>query len=239
MAGILGWPAISLPADTPATQPKDPVMTTAPPVDRSGIVYTPPKRGTPGGRVGGGTRSLEQRPVIAVLAPDHVGLTIREQPSLYWYLSKPVSGMVEFTLIDSTSLTPILETQLRTPLEAGIQPIHLSDYGIQLATGVSYSWFVALVLDTNRQSKDAVAGGMIERIAFVEALSVNLAFNESRDAGRRYAEAGLWYDAIAVLSERIDAAADDPVYRTQRAALLEQVGLPEVAAYDRRGASPK
>ena len=52
-----------------------------------------------------------------------------------------------------------------------------------------------------------------------------------------YAEAGFWYDAIATLSEQIDANPADRDLREQRAALLEQVGLKAAAAYE-RGASP-
>ena len=51
-------------------------------------VYKPPQRGAPGGRVGGSSRGIGDRLLtLSVLAPDHTGLTVREQPSLYWYLS--------------------------------------------------------------------------------------------------------------------------------------------------------
>jgi hypothetical protein len=49
-----------------------------------------------------------------------------------------------------------------------------------------------------------------------------------------YAEAGLWYDALSLLSERIEAAPTDADLRRQRAALLEQVGLRQAAEFDRR-----
>ena len=48
-----------------------------------------------------------------------------------------------------------------------------------------------------------------------------------------YAENGIWYDAIGSVSEQIEAAPHDATLRVQRAALLEQVGLSEVADYDR------
>jgi hypothetical protein len=49
-----------------------------------------------------------------------------------------------------------------------------------------------------------------------------------------YAEAGLWYDALAATSDLIDAAPHDVGLRQRRAALLEQVELPDIAAEDRR-----
>ena len=47
------------------------------------------------------------------------------------------------------------------------------------------------------------------------------------------AEGGIWYDAVDVLSRRIAAAPGDAGLRGQRAALLEQVGLEEVAHAER------
>ena len=42
-----------------------------------------------------------------------------------------------------------------------------------------------------------------------------------------YAGAGIWYDAIAALNELIAAAPQDAALRTQRSALLREVGLPD------------
>jgi len=54
--------------------------------------YRPPLRGAPGGRVGGGTRGIgDEFITLLVLAPNHVGLTVQGQPTLYWYLSKPTN----------------------------------------------------------------------------------------------------------------------------------------------------
>ena len=100
-----------------------------------------------------------------------------------------------------------------------------------------YQWFVTLVLDPNQRSKDIIAGGTIERIEFPAALRGKLAQAGKAKAPHIYAEAGLWYDALTAISELIDATPNDTVLRNQRAALLEQVGLPEIAGYDVRPSS--
>ncbi|HKA13689.1 MAG TPA: hypothetical protein VKH41_01615 [Myxococcota bacterium] len=46
-----------------------------------------------------------------------------------------------------------------------------------------------------------------------------------------------WCDAIGALSKRITAAPADAQVHAQRAALLDQAGLSEVAAYDREHAA--
>lgn len=194
-------------------------------------IYKPRRQSAPKGRVGGGIRGGDG-PALYVLAPDHVGFTKEEQPSLFWYLSKTTALPLEFTLIDSRAVKPILETRLKAPDQPGVRRISLKDLGVKLETGVQYKWFVTLALGPEASSKDVVAGGTIERIPFIEALSIHLASAKNGDAVFRYAEAGLWYDCIAMVSEMIEKAPDDRKLRKQRAALLQQVGLWEVARHD-------
>lgn len=51
------------------------------------LIYVPPRRGAPKTRVGGGTRSGGQPLHLALLAPEHTGLTRSASPTLYWWLS--------------------------------------------------------------------------------------------------------------------------------------------------------
>src|SRR5262245_56520437 len=93
-------------------------------------VYQPPRglgAPTAGRRVGGGTRGTNKSvPILSVLAPDHTGLTTREQPDLYWFASNLVTNPVELTLMGEKSDVPILEKHLPVPTKAGIQRVRLS-----------------------------------------------------------------------------------------------------------------
>ena len=202
-------------------------------VDRP--VYIPPQRGAPGGRVGGSSRGIEDKlPMLSVLAPDHTGLTVQEQPSLYWYVSKSTMYPIELTIIDNQTIQPLLEGRISGPVEPGVQRVRLADDGVRLSLGVPYRWFVALVVDPDNRSRDILAGGAIERIAPPEALRAKLARAGNAQTPSIYAEAGLWYDALSAISDLIDAAPNDRILRSQRASLLEQVQLAEVAQYDTR-----
>ena len=194
--------------------------------DANGPVYQPPKRGAPGGRVGGGTRG-GQRDVflLSVLAPDHSGFTTNEQPSLYWFISTATSLPVELTVMDPQGVQPILETKLPAPITPGVHRVRLSDFNVRLAPGAAYRWFVSVVPDYDRRSKDITAGGAIERVEMPEALKAKLAKAAKSDLPSIYAEAGLWYDTVAAISELIEAAPQDQELRKQRSALLSQVGL--------------
>jgi hypothetical protein len=194
--------------------------------DSGGPVYVPPKRGAPGGRVGGGTRGT-QRDVflLSVLAPDHSGLTISEQPSLYWFISGPTSLPVELTVTDRDSGQPILETRLQVPIQPGVHRVRLADHNIRLKPGTTYQWFVTVIPDSDRRSKDILAGGAIERVDVPDALKAKLTTANKSELFSVYAEAGLWYDAVAAISDMIEAAPQDQGLRKQRTALLSQVGL--------------
>ncbi len=191
-------------------------------------LYRAPKGSVPGGRLKGSIRGGKDFPVLQVLAPNHVGLTRQRQPILYWYISKVTKYPIEFTLVDSRAIQPLIETRLRPPTQAGVQRISLRDYGVNLDEDVPYRWFVTLIIDPSNPSKDVTAGAIIERVDYVESL---LIFEEDP---ARLASAGLWYDAIRKLSELIEANPNDHFLGMQRAALLSQVGLPEIAEAELR-----
>jgi hypothetical protein len=193
-------------------------------------VYKPPLRGAPSSRVGGGSRGVgDDSPVLAVIAPDHTGLTLQEQPTLYWYVSKKVPAHVEITVIDDVSIKPLLEKNLDTPVGPGIQGLRLKDYGINLQPGIEYRWHVAIVVDPNQRSNDIIASGTIKRIVNSESMRQKLTHAQGNAAVAAYAEEGIWYDAIAALMAQMDADPLNQELQQQYQALLQQVGLGQIA----------
>jgi len=196
-------------------------------------VYQPPLRGAPGGRVGGGTRGIGDEVItLFALAPNHAALTTQEQPTLYWFVSNETKHPIEVTLIIEEATQPLLEKKLPLPVQPGIHPIRLKDFNLHLLKATQYRWFVALVPDRERRSKDILAGGIIERIEVPEAVRVKLSQSDRRNVPHIYAESGIWYDTITAISELIEANPNDMNLRKQRIALLEQVGLSQVAQYE-------
>jgi len=199
-------------------------------------VYNPPHRGTPspGRRIGGGTRGDEAASLrVAVIAPDDMGRTLREQPVLYWFTSSEITKKpVQVTLIEEHGIIPVFETWVKPPIYAGFQEIRLADYGIRLASGRPYKWSVALVMNMESRSKDVVAEGSIERPDKSGAITIKSGAPASISTVHQYAREKLWYDAIMEVSTLIDADPANVNLHKQRASLLEQVGLGEIAAYE-------
>jgi hypothetical protein len=167
-----------------------------------------------------------------VLVPDHVGITLQSQPQVYWFISKKTAQPIEFTITEKDGVKPLLEARLKTLEKAGIQCIRLADHGVQLRPNVVYKWFVAVVNDPARRARDILSGGMIEYLPASADLSVKLGQTPKARQPFVLAEQGIWYDALAGLSDRIHAEPKDLSLRKQRAALLDQVGLNEAAEFD-------
>src|SRR6476660_5245574 len=66
-------------------------------------IYSPPKKITPRARVGDVRGTDGTDPEVKALVPDHVGLTIKETPTVNWFVSKSTQYQVIVTLRDDRS----------------------------------------------------------------------------------------------------------------------------------------
>jgi hypothetical protein len=174
-------------------------------------------------------------PEIVALVPDHVGLTAKQAPSLNWFLSKPTSLPIRFTLIDTRSVKPLYEGPISTPVRAGIQSLDLKELSLKLEPDVQYRWYISAIRNPDSPSQDIVAGGIIERCEFSTCLvEMEVDLTCDRQSVLRNATRGFWYDAMACLCQLIDSNPSDQTLRRQRAALLNQIGLSAVAQWDLR-----
>jgi len=198
----------------------------------SKLKFLPPSTGGAASvRVSGGSRgSGDDAVTLDVLAPDPVGITTEEQPSLFWFQSKPANARFELTLLQENKPKPLVQVMVERSTKAGIQQLKLADQGVKLAPGIEYQWVVALVKDPDNRSLDQVASGAIKRIEASAELKEKLAKATPATKAGIYAEAGIWYDALTVLSDQIQAQPANKALRDTRADLLEQVGLKAVAA---------
>ncbi len=176
-------------------------------------------------------------PDIIALAPEHVGQTASQAPSLYWYLSEiPEAGGFEFWIgsVDADSVpgqpsgasagevsSTWIRKDLPSPARPGLQRILLSDYGVELEAGVEYSWTVPSGLD-------AFASVWIKRVELPASAAKRLTEASLGEAPAIYAEAGLWYDALSSLLELVPDHPNNESLRTARLKLLRQGGLEAV-----------
>ena len=199
------------------------------------VVYVPPARGHARNTAGAGTRGISGSAVrVAVVAPmDHVALTTRAQPTLYWYVSEDTDTRIDVTLTDEKAIDPLLELTVPGPVERGIHALRLEDLGLELDPEKTYSWNVALVVDAKRRSNDTFAQGFIARTPLTSVLAQSL--KGAQESFAPYALSGIWYDAMDELFGAIEKKPGSRRLRRQQIALLEQADLSEVAAFAVRG----
>ncbi len=238
--GLLASSALGAEADTRKPAASDSKQTNSKQAESANPLfsYKPPVRGAPVTRVGGGTRGAEAIKLsLDVLAPDATGYTLREKPTVYWYVSERITNPVELTVIGADTIAegakPLLDIELKPPIEKGMHALPLANHGVELKPDHEYQWFVAIVRNPAQRSSDILAGGRIRRVAESHAIETKLAQNAKATWPAIYAESGVWYDAIDELSKMINADPHDGRLRAQRAALLDQVGLQDAARYDR------
>jgi len=222
--------AMPLPSysETPASEPEQP------------IVYRAPANPGPSLRIDARVRGAGgDAPALYMLAPAHAGLTTKSQPSIFWYLSKPVQTRVELAIVQEKKIIPIFDVKVGDAGQAGVQRFRLADHHIKLEPGIEYRCTVALVLNQESRSKDVVASCVVKRIEPLSTLKARLAGARPSEAAFIYASEGIWFDAMESLAELIDTNPDNGKFRRQRSALLDQVQLADAAAYDAKLASNK
>ncbi len=175
-------------------------------------------------------------PAPQALGPAHVGATAHDSPTLYWFLPEATAHSVELTVTLAGTASPLLETTIPGPLEAGVHRVSLAEHGARLQPELDYRWFVALVLDPERRSRDVVTGAGIRYTPPGPEQSAHVSGASSARAAHVYAESGLWYDALDQLSSWLLVEPDAATLHSHRAALLQQVGLDEAAAFELGGA---
>ena len=224
----------SPPLSTTIEQPESPSIPSVPPTTSSpALAYQPPSLPSQGKRVVVNQQATGEGPLfLSVISPDHVGLTIFEQPALFWFIGNQTDHPVDVIITNENNTHLLLDVRMLPPIQPGIHKVELKDYGIKLQADTTYQWKIMLQGET--QGDALVTSGWIRRVEPPSNL-VNLTNSSVMNSApvQPLVEAGLWYDAFWALSERIQTNSLNTTYLDQRASLLEQVGLLPPAELDR------
>ncbi|WP_333451990.1 DUF928 domain-containing protein [Microcoleus sp. K5-D4] len=133
---------------------------------------------------------------LTALVPfSHVGVTISGHPTFTWFVPDSPPRPLQFRLFTRTGQL-LYRTEMQS--QPGIMSVALPSNLPQLLIGQSYQWQVVLVCDPDDPPSNVVAAAEIQVVQPAASLQSQLAAAQSPQ--RRidlYAEAGLWYDAIA------------------------------------------
>ncbi len=198
--------------------------------------YVPPMRGSPNARVSGASRGgpLLDVPHLEVLAPDHAGETLQEQPTFFWSTSRAVDGKVELAISAVATERVLYKTTVAGPKAPGIYAFSLIGTPAKLDVGAEYRWSVTTLVEGTDAAQTVTVSGLVKRVPRSQVKQANFP-SDPNTAAIAYAKAGIWYDAVEALSLGLQQTPADARLHRSRAALLRQVGLPDVADFDRVG----
>lgn len=93
---------------------------------------------------------------------------------------------------------------------------------------------IALIPDPDDRARDITSSTFIQRTTLANALQIQLQEASLVEQAYIYAEAGMWYDALASLDSALQANPDDEALKFDRIHLFEQVGLKKAAVSEKQ-----
>lgn len=229
-ATVLAAAATGAAAET-ARPSTDPAAARAPAGQAAPPIYIPPRRGAPADLAPAATRSPLMQQKLKLLAPDHVGLTVSDRPTLYMYVGERGHLQVLVTRGAEAAGPAVASGRVEVAEAPAIRPLDLGAMKATLEPGQDYR--VTLMLFDRGGIVRSTESAVLRRVGEPVELAVIAAGADPAARARAYASAGIWFDAVDSISRAIAAAPDAAGPREDRAALLEQAGLPELATLDR------
>jgi Domain of Unknown Function (DUF928) len=163
---------------------------------------------------------------LVPLSPQKIawGQTISERPTLWLNAPQGLAKDVQMEItIQAENGTPIAKQLLRTKskISSGVISLPLPS-GVLLQLDRTYRWEVALYCDTDEQiDRPFLLQGQVKRIAPPTALPT---VTSDLEKVQILAENGIWYDAIALLGNRLRQTKDRDLARAW-SELLKSAGI--------------
>ncbi|MAG33375.1 MAG: hypothetical protein CL908_21065, partial [Deltaproteobacteria bacterium] len=126
---------------------------------------------------------------------DHAGLTLDESPRLWWFVAEAIDLPLQVTLVDEEAIDPLLQIELPGPHGPGLQSIDLEEHGIRLEPETEYRWFVSVLVDPNRPSRNPASAGALRVIGDSDERRRGIEETAASARGHTLARLGIWYDA--------------------------------------------
>jgi len=199
----------------------DPVHHIPPSELSASIPFNPPNRGAPGQTRDAGTRPLCQTPDLpfTAIAPYvNWGETTSQRPTFWLYIPY-AAGDVEFFLRNEQTQEELFRYTFRVQEAAGIHPFTLPPEMPELEPDKVYGWQLDFVCNPESRIKFRTTGVIVRRLPS-EELAAAIASASPREQAILYAEAGLWYDALATIATLRHQFPENSQYAEDWASLL-------------------
>ena len=179
---------------------------------------SPPGRSTAGGTRGGGCDGTAPIGLTALAPQQHLGLTSSTHPTFVWYVADETPYPVEVLLYQvppddpAAPLEPIGRFDLGLS-QSGYMSFTLPEDRPALETDGIYQWRVVVYCREGQPDRSQLGAGNLQVVE--PPVDMDSGTDDDPVAqAQALAEAGLWYDAIALLS-REPVSASAAAYRRE------------------------
>lgn len=181
-----------------------------------------------------GTTKIEKRPVTALWPKTdtekstYVGLTVSENPTLFFYVPTTDAKSAVITLTEEGKDDVVYEKTFEISKSHGVVGLTLSNNGDSspLKLNKQYHWQFRLRCDPDEKTgADSVVDGGIKRVAQTSVLQNKLQKAAMADRPYIYAEAGYWTDTLKSLADSLAANPQDRLVKASWQDLLKSQGI--------------
>jgi hypothetical protein len=196
--------------------------------------FKPPNLGIPRTTAGGASRSgtcLTEKTALTALVPDTPGrmsLTTQDRPTFFLYLPKTNAQLAEFTIKDVTE-KDVFRTTIPISGKSGLLSFQLPNTAPPLEVGKDYQWFFNVICQPSDRLRDAFITAWVRRVNPDQSLTNALKAAAPRQRPNVYAQAGIWQDTLAALTELRQSRPTDTTLNGEWNSLLRSVGLSEIS----------
>ena len=159
---------------------------------------------------------------VVIQPANTVSLTATAHPTLLVYVPSTSATALEVTLEDSNK-RGIDRVRVDLPQTPGIVRVPLTSFPA-LAVGQDYLWIASVVCDSG-DPKDNFSSGIIRRIQLDSTMTSKLKQASPLDRAALYGQAGIWYEAAAILDELRRAQPNNSELQQTWKELLKSAGL--------------
>jgi hypothetical protein len=161
-------------------------------------------------------------PLTALIpSPQHIGKTVIDSPSLFWYIPTTAATMGEFAVTDDKE-NMIYRTTFKLPGTPGIIKLTIPN-SVNLKNGQTYRWNFSIICDAVDRSNDEYLSGQIQKTKLSPTFNTDLVKAQPLEKAKIYAKNAIWYDTLsAITSVRKENQLDWE-------SLLTSVGLEKIA----------
>lgn len=195
----------------------------------------PPPPTNPGSSAAGGRRdpaacpqdavAPTPSPLLTALSPTtQAGLTLAERPTFLVYVPKTSAENAEFSL-RTRSGQGVYRTTIALTNAPGIISITLPAQATPLEMGKDYTWMFAVICNTADRLEDRFVMGTVQRIQLDPTRLHQIEQTPARQRIELYQQAGVWYDALALLLQLKRSQPDDLTLNTAWHELLQSGGI--------------